>query len=290
MPQAKDPHGKRKRDSDEGMDVEDTPYTLLRSQVTPLSKNLFAQLKPGKTSPATLQAAFELLLTLLRVLPGCLSSQVPLVTAKTTAILSQPSTSSTATLNLTCLSFLALFFSTHPAASYSSALPTLTPILLKILEEKHPRVASECFRVFSALLNALKPVQSAPWLDVLYDAALERLRKNDTDVEVRSCAEEVVGDLWVCATEFTRAKGGKEWEAICRTAGSTDGAVKVVAKVAKEVDVGPAWVNTCVEWLMVLMRKSGKTGKSDVFEALKSLIRRYVLCWNSSSVSTLITY
>ena len=75
LPENKDDissRGKRKRDSEEPMDVEETPYTLLRSQVPPLSKALLNQLKSSRTPPAVLQAGFSLLTSLLTVLPGCL--------------------------------------------------------------------------------------------------------------------------------------------------------------------------------------------------------------------------
>jgi cullin-associated NEDD8-dissociated protein 1 len=121
----------------------------------------------------------------------------------------------------------------------------------------------------------MKPARNPEWADRVYDEAVTRLSKNDTDAEVRACAEDVIADLWTCATEVVKSKNKKEWEAICRTAGNTDGAVKVVTKVAKEVDIGDEWVNGCVEWLMVLMRKSGRSGKTDVFNALETLLRRY---------------
>jgi cullin-associated NEDD8-dissociated protein 1 len=267
--------GKRKRDSDESMEVEETPMMLLRSQVPNLAKTLLNQLKSTKTAPATLQAGFGLLHSLLSVLPGSLSGQVTPIASTSKTILSQAPTTSTSTLHLTCLSFLALFFSTHSPPSFSGALPTLTPVLLKALGERHPRVASESFRVFSALLNVMKPVKNGDWADRVYDEAVARLSKNDTDAEVRACAEDAIADLWICATDVIKSKDKKEWDAICRTAGNTDGAVKVVTKVAKEIDIGDEWVNGCVEWLMVLMKKSGRSGKTDVFNALETLLRRY---------------
>jgi cullin-associated NEDD8-dissociated protein 1 len=274
--------GKRKRGSEEGLgsdvvEVEDkgTPMALLRAQVPALAKALLNQLKSTKTAPATLQAGFSLLHSLLVVLPGCLAGHVAPIVSTSKSILSQAPTTSTSTLHLTCLSFLALFFSTHSPPAFSGSLPILTPVLLKVLGERHPRVASESFRVFSALLNAMKPVRNTDWADRVYDEAASRLSKNDTDAEVRSCAEDTIADLWICATDVAKSKNKKEWESICRSAGNTEGAVKVVTKVAKEVNISDQWVNGCVEWLMVLMRKSGRSGKTDVFNALETLLRRY---------------
>ncbi|KAI6044307.1 ARM repeat-containing protein [Pisolithus marmoratus] len=185
------PH--RKRESEDSMDVEETPYMLLKSQIPALSKALLPQLK----SPTT----------------------------------------TTSTLHPTCLSFLGLFFSTHPPPVFTLSLPVLVPVLLKSLGERHPRVASETFRTFSALLNVTRPVKSGDWPERVYNHAIQRLSTTDTDAEVRSCAEDCIADLWVCVTDMVRAKDGKEWHAICRTTGNTSGAVRVVTKVVRDVEM-----------------------------------------------------
>lgn len=267
--------GKRKR-NEEGMDVEEAPATLLRSQVPSLAKALLNQLKSPKTPPNVLQAGFSLLQSLISVLPGCLSNHIAPIMSTSKFVLSQPPSSSLSTLHTTCLSFLSLFFSTHSPPTFSALLSTLTPGLLQSLAERHPRVVSESFRVFSALLNALKPVKQCDWADQVYEESVRRLRSADTDAEVRERSEECMGDLWVCASDVVRSKDGKEWDAMCRTTGRMDGAVKVVTRVASEVDVGDTWINGSIEWLMGVLRKSGKSGKSDAFTCLDVLLRRYV--------------
>lgn len=274
LPENKDDVRKRKRGSEEPMDVEETPYTLLRSQVPSLSKALLSQLKSSKTPPAVLQAGFSLLTSLLTVLPGSLTTQVPLIVSTSKSVLSQSSTTSTSTLHITSLSFLALFFSTHPPSIYQSSLPTLTPSLLQSLGERHPRVAAESFKVFSALLNAMKPIKSADWITPLYDQILDRLSSHDTDTEVRACAEDCMGDIWIAATDIARSKDRKEWDYICRTTGKTETAVTVINKVARSVKVGDDWVNGCIAWLMGILKKSGRSGKVEVFKALDVLLNR----------------
>jgi len=278
LPDTKDdasPRGKRKRDTEETMDVEETPYTLLKAQVPVLSKALLNQLKSPKTSPTVLQAGFGLLHALLTVLPGSFSTQAPLIISTSKSVLSQAPSTSTSTLHLTCLSFLTLFFATHSPLSFSSNLPALTPVLLKSLGERHPRIASETFRVFSALLNALKPLKADDWTVALYDQALNRLRSHDTDADVRGYAEDCMADIWICATEVALSKDRKEWEYICRTTAKSESGVKVITKVAKEVQVGDDWVNMCVSWLMGLLTKSARMGKVEVFGALDVLLNRY---------------
>lgn len=267
--------GKRKRT--EGMDIEETPLTLLRSQVPSLAKALLNQLKSPKVSPATLQAGFSLLQQLLAVSPGSLSNHAPIVVANTKTVLSQSSNTTTSTLQVTCLSFLSLFFSTHSPPTFSGSLDSLLPVLLKSLGERHPRLASESFRVFSSLLNALKPVKSGEWVEQVYNEAVSRLSNHDTDADVRACAEETVGDLWICASDIVRTKNRREWETMCRASGRTEGAVLVITRVAREVDIGDDWVNVCIDWVLGLLKKSGRAGKSDVFSCLDALLRRLAL-------------
>lgn len=275
VPQAKDAEysigGKRKRD--EGMVVEDTPLTLLRGQVPSLAKSLLNQLKSPKTSAATLQAGFSLLNSLLSVLPGCLDTQASQIISNTKAVLSQSSTTA-ANLQVSCLSFLGVFLASHAPPTFEGSLSSILPQLLKSLTERHPRITSEGFRTFSSLLIALKPLKGGDWVERVYSEAISRLSNHDTDAEVRACAEKTIGDLWISATELLKTKDRKEWDAMCRTSGRTEGAVEVVTRVARDVEMDNAWVNGCIEWVLSLLKRSGRSGKNDLFLCLDALLRR----------------
>lgn len=289
--------GKRKRDSVEGMDIEGTLLDLLKSQVPSMAKALLGQVKAIKTPANVLQASFNLLTTLINVLPGSLSNDVIAITSTTQRVLSQPVTVSNSTLRTTCLSFLSLFFSTHSPPTFVGAFHVLIPSLLQSLTERHPRIVSESLGVFSSLLTALKPVKSAEWLDPVYEEAVKRLRSSDTDGEVREKAEAIIGDIWICAPEFVKGKDGKEWDAMCRSTGRLDGAVRVVTRVAQSVDVSDQWISGSIEWILSVLRKSGKSGKVEIFIALDSLLRKCVrqlislfLALNSTSLGTNLNY
>ncbi|KAG8898086.1 hypothetical protein FRB99_007676, partial [Tulasnella sp. 403] len=262
--------GKRKRN--EGMEVEDTPYTLLKGQVQPVSRALLKQLRP-KSSVAVLQAGFGMMQGLLQVLPGSLTQQADAIVVLSSSVLSSSSTTTTANLHAVVLSFLALFFSSHPPSSFQSSLPRLTGPLLAAASQRHPRVASDALRAFSALLNSMKPIESADWIDPLYNEVVTRLRSNDTDTEVRQCAEDVVADLWLNASTVVKTKDGKEWDALMR-GNRTDGAVQVITKVAAEVDMDDAWVSSSTEWTAGVLRRPGKAGKAAAFTCLQTLLRR----------------
>ncbi|KZV77815.1 ARM repeat-containing protein, partial [Exidia glandulosa HHB12029] len=249
---------KRKRSDDEEMELEDTPYGLLKGQVPALAKTLLKQLRAPKTAATTLQNGFNVLQSLCTVLPGSLSAHAPQVIETSRLVLSLASNATTSALHTTVLSFLALFFSTHSPASFSAPFSSLAPTLLTSLGDKHPRIASESFRVFSSLLNALKPVKGQDWPDKVYTETVRRLGSNETDAEVREHAEDVVGDLWACATDSVRGKGGREWEVLLRTSGRSEGAVKVVERVAREVEMEDAWVSASIEWVLGVLRRSGR--------------------------------
>ncbi|KAH9075666.1 TIP120-domain-containing protein [Lactarius deliciosus] len=250
-------------------------YSLLQSQVPMLAKALLNQLKSPRTPSGTLQAGFGLLHTLLQVLPGSLSGQTGLIVSISKTILSQPPSTSNPTLHISCLQFTSSFFASHPPPTFANSLPVLTPVLVKNLGEKHPRVASEAFKALSALLGALKPVKSQDWVELVYQEAIARLANHVTDAEVRSCAEDIIGDLWINAPDTVQAKDGQEWEHVCRATGRTEGAVKVVTRVAREADVMEQWVNGCVDWATKLLTKNGRTGKAEVFDCLSVLLSRY---------------
>lgn len=266
--------GKRKRE--EGMDVEESPHVLLKAQIPGLSKTLLGQIRSPKTATAILQAGFELLTGILSVTPGSLATHTPQIFAILKNTLSQPSSTTNSGLHTTCLAFLSSYFSTHSPAAFETSLADLTPTLLKTCQERHPRVSSEAFRAFSFLLRALKPVRGGDWVENLYDLSAKKLSSSDTDADVRSSAEQCIGTLWVCATDVMQRKDKKEWVAICRTTGRTEGAVEVVSMVAREVHIDDHWVNGCVAWVMVLLQKSGRSGKADVFTCLDLLLKRFV--------------
>jgi len=152
----------------------------------------------------------------------------------------------------------------------------LTPVLLKTLGEKHPRVASEAFKAFSSLLGALKPVRGQDWTESVYSEAIARLSNHATDAEVQLCVKDIIGDLWLYAPDTVLTKSGQEWEYVLRTTGRTDGAVKVVTRVAREAEVTEQWVGACVEWATKLLTKNGRTGKAELFECLTVLLSRSV--------------
>lgn len=265
--------GSKRKRQEETMDLEEYPLDLLRSQVSALCKALLKQLQ-SKTSPSTSQAGFQLLIELVTVLPGALVQQSPSVLSCAKAVLSQSVANTTTTLHTTTLSFLALFFKSHPSSSFSSSVPSITPVLLTGVTQKHPRVTAEAFKVFSALLQALEPVTSADWAAQVHKEAIHRLSRNDTDAEVRASAEDVIGDLWISATPLVKDKGEAEWDAL-RKGARPEGAVGVTKKIAaSNVAMSDDWVVRSTEWVLGVLRRSGRGGRVESFECLDVLLSK----------------
>ncbi len=265
---------KRKRDHEDSMDEDGSPLVLLRTQVPLLSKQLFGQLRGSKAPPNILQGGFAVLSALLRVLPGVLSGQTGSLFVICEGILAQSVSTATASLHISALQFLALFFQTHPPTTFANSLGTITPSLISSVGQRHPRVTSESLRVFSALLVSLRPVKSAPWLDEVYRYAVARMKTNDTDGEVRQSAEECVGEMWVSAPDFVRSKDGTEWDYILRSSERTESPINVVTHVAKQGEITDEWVNKCIYWIVGILKRSGRVGKADAFACLEVLLRR----------------
>lgn len=47
-----------------------------------------------------------------------------------------------------------------------------------------------------------------------------------------------------------------------------EGTVAVVSRVAREADVGETWLNGSVQWVLGVLRQSGKADKSDALTCL----------------------
>lgn len=276
-PQSKDAEGvtglKRKR-TEEGMDVEETPLSLLKSQIPALSKSLLRQLQP-KSSDASLQSGFGVLRSLLVVSPGSLTNQMGSLASVTATILGKPTSSTSSLLHTTIISFLDLVFSTHSPPSFSPVLSQLAPALLKSLGEKDPRVAAAGFHAFATLLHSLKPTRSDDWIDPLYSQVLTRLERTDTDAAVREQAELCTAELWLSATDLIRPKGGAEWASL-RKSGRTDGSILVVSRVAKEIEFPASWVDEFVMWTLGVIRKSLRNQKDDALLCLATLLTKWV--------------
>jgi len=276
-PQSKDADsaaGSKRKRTDDGMDLEETPMAILKSQVPGLSKSLLRHLQP-RASDASLQAGFGVLRSLLLVAPGSLTNQMSLIASVATTILGKSTLSTSSLLHTTIIAFLDLLFSTHSPPSFSQVLPQLTPALLKTLVEKDPRVAAAGFHAFATLLHSLKPVRSGVWVEQLYAEVIHKLERADTDAAVREQAEQCLAELWLCATDIVRSKDGAEWAAL-RKSGRAGGSVAVVSRVVGEVDFPSAWVDDFVTWTLSVIRRSVRNQKDDALVCLASLLKKYV--------------
>ncbi len=277
---------KRKRER-EGMDVEETPAGLLKTQTPAISKALIKQIH-SKTSASTLQAGFTLLHALLRVHPGCLSIHTPAIAEIISLTLKKPPSNTSSILHVSIFAFLDLYFSTHSPAVFNMALSSLSPPLVSALSERDPRISAAAFRCFATLLVLLKPVRSNEWSESLYSKVLEKLERNDTDMAVRELSETCLAELWICAPDVVRGKGGAEWVAL-RRFGRAKGAVNVIKRVAERVIMTEQWTRESIEWALEIVRKSSRSQKDDAFVCLKVLLSKLVPLPQTHSSSSFLT-
>lgn len=273
---------KRKREQ-EGMDVEETPASLLRTQTPAICKALIKQIH-SKASAPSLQAGFTLLHTLLRVYPGCLAVHTPAIAEIISLTLKKPPSSTSSILHVSVFAFLDLYFSTHSPAVFNLALSNLSPPMVSALSERDPRISAAAFRCFSTLLVLLKPMRSNEWSESLYSRVLEKLERSDTDIAVRELAETCLAELWICAPDVVRGKGGREWVAL-RRFGRAEGAINVVRRVAERVNMTEQWTRESIEWTLGIIRKSSRSQKDDAFVCLKVLLSKLVSSLSSTPCS-----
>ncbi|KAF8329094.1 TIP120-domain-containing protein [Cantharellus anzutake] len=266
-------HVSLKRKRGEGMDVEETPTSLLKAQTSAICNALIKQIH-SKASALCLQTGFTLFRALLKINPGCLSAQTPAITQIVSFTLKRPPGNTSSALHVSVLGFLDLYFSTHSPAVFNTALSALSQPLVSALSERDPRISAAAFRCFATLLVSLKPLRPNDWSESLYTKVLEKLERNDTDISVRELAEVCLAELWVCAPDVVRGKSGAEWAAL-RRFGRAEGAINVVKTVAERVNMTELWTGESIEWALGIIRKGSRTQRDDAFVCLRVLLSKY---------------
>ncbi|SGY91656.1 BQ5605_C038g11689 [Microbotryum silenes-dioicae] len=280
---------KRKRSSDQ-MDTEEGPIAQLSSQTPIIAKSIIKQL--NFKSLQIRQAGFALLHELIAVLDGGVESQITQLVARVEAALktSDSGLSGAATqLKIEVLSFLALFYRTHPAKSFSDELSKLVPLHVATIQDKFNKIAAEAFVASTALVKVLCPIPSstpvpasvAPDLTAIYDATMKRLASPDADEEVKAkgivCLGALLyhaGDLlsndFDTSLEFLRARLQNEVSRLV--------AVKVIGEVAESPvckgDKFDTWINECLVDISMLLRKIHRPLKVASFQSLVVLLGR----------------
>ncbi|KAH8925209.1 TIP120-domain-containing protein [Atractiella rhizophila] len=280
---------KRKREDEGVVDAgEDGPIGLLRSQVTAIGRSITKQL--GTKSVTTRQAGFNLLYNLLSVLPNGLDGQVaPLIPRVEAALKTADSSASGLATNLKIevLRFLALFFETHNALSFSDHLPKLAPLLTSVMADKFHKIASGAFVTTAALVTSLRPIGTAyppgseEQVHILYEATVNRLKGSDTDTEVKEKAITALGEMLVHMGDYLQTDFSRALSVLSERLNSevtTFVTVGVLAKVAASPlctgqEFGE-WLKKTTLEVAAFLKKNNRPLKLQVFNCLSACLQR----------------
>lgn len=257
------------------------PLTLLSDLTPKIVPALTKQL--SSKSPKTRVGAFSLLKELVTVRPGALTNHIAAIVPGIVFSLGDKGTNSN--LKIEALTFLRLLLSSHPETAFHPHIKTLTPPILKAVGESYYRISAEGLRVLSELVRVIRPSGAqfdyAPYVQQVYQAALQQLKAQDIDQEVKESAINCTGiivstlgdglppaDLNACLAllldrlrnEITRVN-----------------AVKAVARIAQsklKIDISSILADTMKE-LATFLRKSNRQLKQSSLSALDSVVRQY---------------
>lgn len=268
-----------------------SPVSLLRAQASSIAKSIIKQLTT-KSLP-TRQAGFGLIHQLVAVLDGGLDSQTSALVPKIEAALkiSDNSLSGAATtLKIEVISFLGLFFRTHPLKAFSDELPQLIPLLVIAVRDKFNKIAAEAFMTITHLVKVLRPVvpvvtpitpSTAAFLKEIYDATMGRLASNDADEEVKGKGIICLGALLTHAGDQLAGDFGTSL-VFLRDRLKSEVSRLVAVGVAGEVAGSPVcrgaafdnWVQESLVEVSALLRKVHRPLKVAAFGCISALLER----------------
>lgn len=289
--------GRNKRKRSEGMD-EDSPDSITAALLTMRSQIVKAILKQTTAKTvATRQESFVLLRRIVEALDGGLEAEADMLCQAAKGAL-RSSDSTTPSLTIAVLTFLAAFFNHHVARSYAEHLSELTSAITRCMKDKLQRVNFEAFATASALAQSLRPVHgglrpgagSASPLRQGYDgpvrqlfqATAEVLGATSVDGDVRERALITMGDLLVhegdaLSQELSSALDLIKIRLSNESTAST--ATVVIGRLAESpLCSGPAfdaWLLEVLQEIVVSIRRNRKSAsKANEFTTLERILKR----------------
>lgn len=295
--------GKNKRKRGEGMDEdvsEETSVTrrsfLLIFRVIQYLRQCHVKLigatlkQLNSKNIPTRQQAFVLLKQADEALGGGLESEADAICSAATQALRSVDSTTSSSLAIAALSFLATFFRHHSARTYATHLDKLVPAVVSCMKTNLQRVNFEAFAAASALAQSLRPQGSASPLAVnfsgpvkkLHVATMEVLGDPTVDGEVRERAVDTLGHLLVHegdALTDTYSTCLPLISARLATESTAHTAVQVIDRIASSTlckgKVFDAWLLDVLPEVIVALRRTRRTsGKTAEFACLQSLLHR----------------
>uniref|UniRef100_A0A8D3CDP9 TATA-binding protein interacting (TIP20) domain-containing protein n=1 Tax=Scophthalmus maximus TaxID=52904 RepID=A0A8D3CDP9_SCOMX len=185
----------------DAMEQGETPLTMLQSQVPIIVKALHKQLK--EKSVKTRQCCFNMLTELVNVLPGALTTHIPVLIPG--IIFSLNDKSSSSNLKIDALACLHVIMVTHPAHAFHAHVPALVPPVVACVGDPFYKITSEALLVMQQLVKVIRPLDSqseasdsfdpSPYINDLFTCTIKRLKAADIDQEVKERAISCMGQI-----------------------------------------------------------------------------------------------
>ena len=266
----------------------------LASQTVPLTR---AALKQTTTkSVPTKEKSFNLLTSVVKLIPGCLDGQASTVVGNVRKALSGVSTGSgghnNTSLVISILAFLGAFVESHPSRIYASSLPELVDSTVAFMADKYQRVSLEALGTAASLAKALRPEPAsqgdsplpssyvAP-VQKLYEAVCDIISSTAADSDVRDKAIHAIGDLLTHEGEVLASMYDKSLPLITarlNTDSNQLAALEVIGDIAESRACFGAqieqWLASVLEQFPALLRRCPKQNRGKALSVLETLLTR----------------
>lgn len=290
--------GRNKRKRSEGMDEDSGPDSITAALLTMRSQIVKAILKQtAAKTVATRQESFVLLRRIVEALDGGLEAEADMLCQAAKGAL-RSSDSTTPSLTIAVLTFLAAFFNHHVARSYAEHLSDLTAAITRCMKDKLQRVNFEAFATASALAQSLRPVHgglragagsASPLrqgydgpVRQLYQATAEVLGATSVDGDVRERALITMGDLLVHEGDALSQELSSALDLIkirLSNESTSSTATVVIGRLAESpLCSGPAfdtWLLEVLQEIVVSIRRNKRSAsKANEFTTLERILKR----------------
>ena len=201
---------------------------------------------------------------------------------------------SSVSLRIEALRLVGAICETHVAKAISPYVGKIVPSLIKAANDKYFKISGEAVRVLERLVEVLTPPRSAgmddkfkTYLSSIFNAIIDRVSANDTDLEVRQQAIHALGTFLARSSRTSKietlpaAKRSKALDVLYDRLRSEITRVESVQAIdtlaislADKDELTETWVRNVALELAGQLRKSDRTLRDTSLRALKHLVAK----------------
>ncbi|CAO1637772.1 unnamed protein product [Parajaminaea phylloscopi] len=282
---------KRKRAPNDAEETSTSPRTKLHSLLPTLADALLRVL--ASKSSSTRLVAISILRELVAVLNGGLESHIPAIVSQLHKLVHTIDQSNSAgpALKTEVIALLRVVFTTHTPASYEAQLSVVVPILAAAITDKAHKECLEALEAAADLIDSLySPAAGEPsttttshtdHVNALYDATLTRLKRQDSDQEIKELG---IATLGVLMSRAGAALHGSATECLSflverlRNEVTRYASVKVAEQIASsKACEGPVFIDffqQTADQISGFLRQNNRALKLSAFDALAAILQR----------------